>query len=53
MSCKRNVVSILTLLVVAAVSTALAGEKNAPPTQKIPKGARVFVVPIEGGYRRI
>ena len=50
MSFKRNVVSILVLLVVAAVSTALAGEKNAPPSQKIPKGAEVFVAPIEGGY---
>jgi hypothetical protein len=50
MSFKRNVVSILVLLVVAAVSTALAGEKNAPPSQKIPKGAKMFVAPIEGGY---
>jgi len=50
MSFKRNVVSFVVLLVVAAVSTALAGEKNAPPSQKIPKGAKVFVAPIEGGY---
>ena len=50
MSIKRNVVSMLVLLLVAAVSTALAGEKNAPPSQKIPKGAKVFVAPIEGGY---
>jgi hypothetical protein len=50
MSFKTNVASILALLVVAAVSTALAGEKNAPPSQKIPKGAKVFVAPIEGGY---
>ena len=50
MSFKRNVVSIVVLLVVAAASTALAGEKNAPPSQKIPKGAKVFVAPIEGGY---
>src|SRR5260370_35261880 len=50
MSFTRNVVSILALQVVAAVSTALAGEKNAPPTQKIPKGAKVLVAPIEGGY---
>ncbi len=50
MSYKRSVASILVFLVVAAVSTALAGEKNAPPTQKIPKGAKVFVAPIAGGY---
>ena len=50
MSYKRNVAGILTLLVIAAVPTALATEKNAPPSQKIPKGAKVFVAPIEGGY---
>ena len=50
MSYKRDVAIILMLLVIAAVSTALAGAKNAPPSQKIPKGAKVFVAPIEGGY---
>jgi hypothetical protein len=50
MSYKRNVVCILLLLAVAVVPTAFAGEKNAPPTEKIPKGAKVFVAPIEGGY---
>jgi hypothetical protein len=50
MSIKWNVVRSLTFLVVAAVSVALAGDKNAPPSQKIPKGAKVFVAPIEGGY---
>ena len=50
MSYKRIVESILMLLVIAAVSTALAGDKNAPPSQKIPKGAKMFVAPIEGGY---
>ncbi len=50
MSYKANVVNTLVLLIVAAVSTALAGEKNAPPSQKIPKGAKVFVAPIAGGY---
>jgi hypothetical protein len=38
------------LLIVAAVSIAKTGEKNAPPTQKIPKGAKVFVASIAGGY---
>jgi hypothetical protein len=50
MSPNKTVVSIFALLLVAAVSTALAGEKNASPSQKIPKGAKVFVAPIEGGY---
>jgi hypothetical protein len=50
MSNKRNVASILMLLVIAIVSTALAGDKNAPPSQKIPKGSKVFVAPMEGGY---
>jgi hypothetical protein len=50
MSYQRNVLSVLVLLFVAVVSTAFAGEKNAPPSQKIPKGAKVFVAPIEGGY---
>jgi hypothetical protein len=50
MSYRRNIASILVFLVVAVVSIALAGEKNAPPSQKIPKGARVFVAPIAGGY---
>jgi len=50
MSYKANVVNILVLLIAAFASTALAGEKNAPPSQKIPKGAKVFVAPIAGGY---
>jgi len=50
MSNKRNVARILMLLVIAIVSTALAGDKNAPPSQKIPKGSKVFVAPMEGGY---
>lgn len=50
MSHKINMVSILTLLVLAITSTALAGEKNAPPSQKIPAGAKVFVAPIANGY---
>lgn len=50
MSYKKNVVSILLFLLVVAVPFALAGEKNAPPTQKIPKGSKVFVAPIPGGY---
>ena len=50
MSNRRNVASIIGLLIAAFVSCALAGDKNSPPSQKIPKGSKVFVVPIEGGY---
>ncbi len=51
MSDKRSVVSILVLLVVGAVCTAQAGEtKNAPPSAKIPQGAKVFVAPITDGF---
>jgi len=46
----KSFVCALAFFVVAAVASAFAGDKNAPPTQKIPKGARVFVAPIEGGY---
>jgi hypothetical protein len=38
------------LLVVVAVTAAQAGEKNAPPSQKIPKGSKVFVAPITDGF---
>jgi hypothetical protein len=51
MSYKRSVVSILVLLMVAAVSTAQAGEpKNAPPSAKIPKGAKIYVAPMPDGF---
>ena len=42
-------VSIVFFLIAAAV-IAQAGEKNAPPSQKIPKGAKVFVAPIAQGF---
>jgi hypothetical protein len=38
------------LLVMTVASVVLAGDKNAPPSQKIPKGARVFIAPISDGY---
>jgi hypothetical protein len=47
----RRVRNVLVLLIVAAVSTVWAGEtKNAPPSSKIPKGAKVFVAPIADGF---
>jgi len=46
---KVSFVSVLVLLTAAAVPAAQA-EKNAPPSQKIPKGSKVFIAPITGGY---
>jgi len=43
-------VSMAFFLIAAAVTAAQAGEKNAPPSQKIPKGAKVFVAPIAEGF---
>jgi hypothetical protein len=43
--------SVVMLLIVAAISTAHAGDKkNPPPSEKIPKGAKVFIAPISDGY---
>jgi hypothetical protein len=50
MSYKSAAVSMLVFLVVAAVCPATAGAKNAPPSQKIPKGAKIFIGPIADGY---
>src|ERR1700675_4105973 len=46
----RRVVSMVFFLIAAAGTAAQAGEKNAPPSQKIPKGAKVFVAPIAQGF---
>lgn len=50
MAYNRRLVSMVFLLIAAAVIAAQAGEKNAPPSQKIPKGAKVFVAPIAEGF---
>jgi hypothetical protein len=47
---KKSAVSMVLLFTVATVCTARAGEKNAPPSQKIPKGAKIFIAPIANGY---
>jgi hypothetical protein len=48
---KNNLSIASTVLFLAvAVAGAQAGEKNAPPSQKIPKGAKVFVAPIGEGF---
>jgi hypothetical protein len=49
MKSRQRIVSVVFLLVVAATGVK-AGEKNAPPSQKIPKGAKVFVAPIADGF---
>jgi hypothetical protein len=46
----RNVVCVSLLLSTIAIPAAFCGEKPAPPTKKIAKGAKVFVAPIAGGY---
>jgi hypothetical protein len=44
-------VALLTAVFATSVAlVALGGEKNAPPSQKIPKGAKVFVAPIGDGF---
>lgn len=50
MARKIRFVSLSVVLVVTLASAALAGEKNAPPSEKIPKGAKVFIAPISDGY---
>ena len=41
---------MIVLLIAIAITALHAGDKNAPPTQKIPKGAKVFVAPIAEGF---
>jgi len=49
MKIKQRVVNVVFFLAIAATAVH-AGEKNAPPSQKIPKGAKVFVAPIAEGF---
>ncbi len=53
MAYNRRLVSMVVFLIAVAVIAAQAGEKNAPPTQKIPKGAKVFVAPISQARLRL
>jgi hypothetical protein len=41
---------MLVFLLVAALGPVRAGAKNEPPSQKIPKGAKIFIAPIANGY---
>ncbi len=50
MAYNRRVVSVVVLWIASIVTGALAADKNAPPSQKIPKGAKVFVAPIAEGF---
>src|SRR5438270_5243283 len=50
MSYKSGAVNILVLMTIAFIPPASAGTKNAPPSQKIPKGAKVFIAPVANGY---
>jgi hypothetical protein len=47
----KTKLSAVMLLILGAVSMSPAGDKkNPPPSQKIPKGAKVFIAPISDGY---
>jgi len=47
----RICVSILMVLIAAAISPAYSGEtKNSPPSEKIPTGTKIFVAPIADGF---
>jgi hypothetical protein len=48
MTYKRNLASVLSLLLLATTFAARAEEKKNAP--KIPKGAKIFVAPISDGY---
>ena len=50
MSCKRTLEILLTLVVIAVVSLQAKAAKNAPPSEKIPSGAKVFIAPITDGF---
>jgi hypothetical protein len=47
---KIGFVSLLALLMATMVSISQAKEKNAPPSQKIAKGSKVYIAPIADGY---
>jgi hypothetical protein len=50
MSCKRTLAILLAVIVVAALCVQAKDAKNAPPSEKIPGGAKVFIAPITDGF---
>src|SRR5439155_21185847 len=51
MSYRRSAVGIVIILMISAVFGAQAKDaKNAPPSEKSPRGAKVFVAPIADGF---
>jgi hypothetical protein len=46
----RRVAGMVVFLVAITITASHAADRNAPPTQKIPKGAKVFVAPIAEGF---
>src|SRR5207247_10702750 len=51
MSYRRSAVGIVIILMISAVFGAQAKDaKNAPPSEKIPTGAKIFVAPITDGF---
>jgi len=50
MSRKQTLAILLTLIVMALASAWAKDAKNAPPSEKIPSGAKVFIAPITDGF---
>lgn len=50
MSRKRGLLCILAFLTVAVSAAQASDTKNVPPSEKIPKGAKLFVAPITDGF---
>jgi|SRR5579864_848877 hypothetical protein len=51
MSKKISLISVLIVLIIAAASISQAGDsKNTPPSEKIAKGAKIFIAPINDGF---
>jgi hypothetical protein len=50
MSGKRRLGILVTFLVVAGLAGQAKDAKNAPPSEKIPSGAKVFIAPIPDGF---
>src|SRR5437588_12422188 len=51
MSYRRSAAGIvITLMIIAVFGAQAKDAKNAPPSEKIPSGAKVFVAPITDGF---
>src|SRR5438105_4092921 len=48
--CRSAAGIVITLMIIAVFGAQAKDAKNAPPSEKIPKGAKVFVAPIADGF---